>query len=352
MIIGAGIFALPYTVVKAGLFWSYIHFIATAALVTITHIIYGDVFLTHGDHLRLPGFVRKYFGMKAYFVVLLSRLSSYFGYLLIYGVLGGIFLHNIVPVASPWVLSILFFVGLAPLLLLRTRDISVANLVLTVPLILFSIILFIRGSQSHVSFAVEARPEYWFLPYGVFLFAFSGASVIPEVVDIVGRKRRDLFRIAVILSTLIVSLVYILFTAGILRIAGLDVPSDAISVLRSSEFRMLFLFASWFGIFALVTSHLSLGLELRYTLEYDLKISRFVAWSLIALVPLFLFLGGIDQFVFIISFIGAIGVGIEGVAIASLGYRAGHARAWLACLLIFALTLGAFIELAKTFHLV
>src|SRR3989344_5105184 len=85
MIVGAGMFALPYAVSRAGLWWGAFHFILAAVLVTCIHLLYGKVLFHNHLRHRLPGYVREYVGENAYWVTLISRFFAYFGYLLAYG---------------------------------------------------------------------------------------------------------------------------------------------------------------------------------------------------------------------------------------------------------------------------
>src|SRR3989344_834051 len=73
MIVGAGMFALPYVVMRAGLFWGTFHFVLAAVLVTAGHLLYGAVCYRIDERHRLPGFVRKYLGGPWYIVALASR---------------------------------------------------------------------------------------------------------------------------------------------------------------------------------------------------------------------------------------------------------------------------------------
>ena len=142
MIIGAGIFALPYTVAKAGFFSSFFYFCFAAVVATLTHMWYARIYLLHSQNLRLPGHMRQHFGEKAYIISLCFRIMSYVGFLVAYGILAGFFLEHIIQGVSPWLLTMIYFLCSAPFLLFGLQDISRINLFLILPLIIFPFILF------------------------------------------------------------------------------------------------------------------------------------------------------------------------------------------------------------------
>lgn len=351
MIIGAGMFALPYVVIRSGVLWTAIHFTFAAFLITSVHLLYGQILYHNHERHRLPGYAREHLGHGWYSIALVSRLFSYYGYLLAYGVLGGIFLAELVPSVSPQFFGVLFFIVLAPLLLLGVRGIGTIDLFLAIPLVAFVVLLFLFLAPSfnfdHVT--LLPRGGDWLLPYGVFLFAFSGASAIPEVVDLIGSRGRRAFGHVVIASTVIAALVYILFVTSIVGIVGNAVEEHALSSLKASAPYPLFVIGILIGLLAIATSYIALGVELRFTFEYDLFEKKIVAWFFTASVPLALYLLGVTDFVLILSIIGAVGVGLEGMLIALLARKLIHASRTYTYLLIAFFSLGAVLE---CFHVV
>src|SRR3989338_2520167 len=108
MIFGAGIFALPYSISKAGLFWGLIHFIAAFFIILELHLLYANiVFYLPGKH-RFTGYVEILLGKKAKAIAFLSTLFSYYGTLLVYIILGGFFIFNIFPFLPSFYWSLIF----------------------------------------------------------------------------------------------------------------------------------------------------------------------------------------------------------------------------------------------------
>ncbi|MEK7642873.1 MAG: aromatic amino acid transport family protein [Patescibacteria group bacterium] len=345
MIVGAGMFAMPYAVAQAGIPWSLFHFVLAAIIVTVVHLLYGKIILAHGarDEHRLPGYMQEYFGFTGYAVTFTARLFSYFGYLLAYGVLGGLFLRHFFPNQNLVFLSGIFFIGAGLLTALNLRRAGGVNFWLTVFLIFFILLLsgMLLPQFEVLPATVWQGSGDWFLPYGIFLFAFSGASVVPEVIDMIGRREQRRFRSITLVTTIIVGFLYALFIAAILGIGGEAVPQDALSIL----YGRLLVIGSLIGFLAIVTSYLTLGLELRFTFEYDFGSRPITAWLLVAMVPPALFFVGINDFVEIISIVGALGIGIEGISIALLARRVLSTRLAVVLGLSTLLLVGALLEI-------
>ena len=354
MIIGAGMFALPYAVAHVGIFWSLFHFALAAVLVTIFHLLYGRVLYHNHTNHRLPGYVRRYNGEAAYWVALSSRLFSYFGYLLAYGVLSGIFLSNIIPDITPAGMSILFFLAAAPLIAANLPQAGSINLFLTIPLVLFVVAIFIIVSPGIYAknFSLPVADLPWFFPYGIFLFAFSGASIIPEIVEIFRVRDKKFFERSIVAGTIIVAIVYALFIVAVIGSVGAGVSQDALVSLRDVMGERLFMLGSLIGLLAIITSYIPLGFELRMTLEYDFGAHARAAWAMVASTPLILYLLGVNDFIMILGIVGALGVGIEGMFITMLAHKTLKTSVWLVAALFTMLALGALFEITHATGLV
>src|SRR3989344_8556474 len=77
MIIGSGMFALPYAVVVSGLWWALISALVAFVAVLAIHLAYGEVVSNSTEAHRLPGFVRKYFGPFAGNVSSVAQIISF-----------------------------------------------------------------------------------------------------------------------------------------------------------------------------------------------------------------------------------------------------------------------------------
>jgi tyrosine-specific transport protein len=319
VIVGAGMFALPYAVTRAGIFWSVTHLIITFSIITVIHVLYGTVVqATPGKH-RLPGYARIYLGAWAGRLSLLSAFGGFYGALLVYGILGGTFLSRIIPYSLgsvQW--TLLFFAAGAVILLCNLRRIGEINFLLTLLLIAFVGILVVLALPHSTSVSLSASDNAaWFLPYGLFLFAFAGASAIPDAGDMFrnGEKDKKLFRRVLILSTIIPLLIYIVFIGTVLGVSGVDTTPEAILGLERVLGARAVMVGSFVGFLAVFTSFLALSLDLKNIYRYDLQWQPLLAWVAVISIPVVLFLAGITDFVRVIGFVGAGAIGFDGVII-------------------------------------
>lgn len=350
MIVGAGMFALPYAVWRAGMWWGLFHFMLAGFLVTTIHLLYGRILFRNHMRHRLPGYVRAYMGEGAYEITLWFRLFAYFGYLLAYGVLGGLFLEHFFSGVDSPVLVYAFLCALAPLIGLELAGAGAINFMLSIPLgiCVFVLAFFLLQHATFEPAHLTGESGNWFLPYGIFLFAFSGASVIPDVADLFKKNEERAFRKTVILSSVVVACLYALFIVAVLGAAHGVVSEDGLSPILAAGGEKLFLLASCIGLLAVVTSYIALGLELRLTLQYDLKFGWWSAWLVTAATPMMLYMVGVQNLVLILGLTGAVGVGVEGIAIVLLGRRVLATSRAYTVLLASVFVVGAAFEIAKT----
>jgi len=89
MIIGAGMFGIPFVFVRAGFLTGAIELVLLAIVAAFVHRAYADVVLLTPARHRLPGYVSLYLGRGTGAVSVASALVGLSGTLLAYLVLGG-----------------------------------------------------------------------------------------------------------------------------------------------------------------------------------------------------------------------------------------------------------------------
>jgi len=155
-----------------------------------------------------------------------------------------------------------------------------------------------------------------FLPYGAVLFALWGASSIPEVEEMLGRKRKKKYLPALILvSSFVAPVIYLIFIVAVVGFTGIYTTESAIAGFGHIFGPKLLSLVYIFGLVVTFTSFVIVGLTLKKILNYDLKISKTKAWLITAGLPLVLLFCGLNNFLAIISFIGGVTLGIEGIVI-------------------------------------
>lgn len=320
MIFGAGAFAIPYSITQSGVYWGTLLFGIIIFLVIFLHFRFAEVTsATEGFH-RFTGYVRIWLGKKAEYAAALTTFFGYYGTLLVYGLMGGIFLSNILPFFSQFWWSIIFWLAADALILLNSEKIGKIDFYLTI--FLFGFIIFIGWlSAPHIrieNFSLNPSGSR-FLPYGILLFALSGFAVIPEVHDIFRKASQNSyikhFKNVILISILLCAFFYILFTAAIVGVSGDLTSKDAISGLGAFLGNKAIIIGSLIGLVAVLTSYISLGLNLKGIFHYDYGFSPFKSWISVGAIPIILFLLGATNFISAINIVGSIGLGLTGIFI-------------------------------------
>ena len=318
-IIGVGFFALPYVTLKVG-FWVILgYFLALGALVILIHLFFGELALKTPDFKRLPGFAKIYLGNWGQIAAYVSTILGIFGALLAYLIVGGEFFTELLsPIfgGNSLIYTLFYFVIGASLIFFGIKAIAKVEFW---GLVLFFIILFaifFRGESFITIGNLFPFPDfsYVFLPYGIILFSLWGATLIPEIEEMLGERKKLILKIIPI-AILIPIIVYLFFIYLILGITGPQTTESALTGLRDILGNGIASLALCFGLLATFTSFIALGLTLKNVFQYDLKMKKNLAWLITCLIPLALFLIGIKNFIPVISFVGGIMLGIEGILI-------------------------------------
>jgi len=312
--VGVGVFGIPFAFAKAG-FWIGFLFLIGIGLVTLfINFIYGEIILrTHQSH-QMVGYTQFYLGNLWKRVIFFSFLLTTYAALLAYIIIAGEFLPNVLSSVfylSSSNFSLWFFVVASLLVLFGIRTVAWAELILSA--LFFVVIALIFGfgifdinfsNYSAVNF------EFWFFPYGVLLFAFGGLPAIPIQRQILNDREGD-FKKAIITAMVFVGVLYLVFGFTVLGISGEATSPDAISgLIESLGGRIVFL-GSLFGVLAVSTSYIMLGTALLQIFTLDYGLNRKLSWLLVVFPPFALFLGGLRNFIDVISLAGAVGIGLE-----------------------------------------
>jgi tyrosine-specific transport protein len=318
-IIGAGLFALPYITLKLG-FWVILgYFLILGGFITLIHLFFGELALKTPDFKRLPGFAKLYLGRKGQITAYISTILSIFGALLAYLILGGEFLTELLePVLGGNTLfyTVFYFIVAAAVIFHGIKAVAKVEFW---GLILFFVILFaifFRGESLITTDNLFASPDWslLFLPYGVILFSLWGATLIPEIEEMLGEKRKVILKIIPI-AILIPALVYLFFIYLILGITGDQTTESALTGLRDVLGNGIVSLALVFGLLTTFTSFITLGLTLKKVFWYDLKFKRILSWAITCFLPLFLYLAGVKSFIAVIGVVGGIMLAVDGILI-------------------------------------
>ena len=321
-IIGAGLFSLPYIASQVGILVILGYFFILGGIVIILHLLFAEVALETPDFLRLPGYARIYLGKWGEKIAIFSVIFGFWGTILVYLIIGGQFLSKLLsPLmgGSTNLYTLLYFIFGATLIFFGIKTIAKVELIGLVLFFIVLAVIFFQGSHylkiENLSLFGGWQRSLLFLPFGPILFSLWGASLIPEIEEMLGGKKRVLKKIVPI-AIFIPMIAYLIFIFLILGICGEKVSREAVSGLQGFLGNSIIYYSLLlFGILDTFTSFIALGLTLKKVFWYDLKIPKNLSWVLTCSIPLSLFLIGFHDFIKIIGLVGGVMIGIEGILI-------------------------------------
>jgi len=324
-IIGAGVFTLPYVAVHSGLATTLIWLIIVSFIITYLHLAFGEIVLRTKKDFRLPGYVGHYLNSSAKRFILLITFFTFSFSLLIYLLLGSQFLRVIFN--SIWVnfsfpqgfLVIFLWLLLSSAILSKSKRLSKINFYLSFALLFLFFIIAIFAlphfKAENINLFNFTNHWGWLIPYGVVFFALNGMVAIPEaakVLEIKGEKKEKLKKV-IIIGTLIPAFCYLVFILAVAGASGSFTSIEAIQGLRGILGNTIILLGAMLGFLAVSTSYLIFASYIKNSFINDFKWSRFISYFLVVVGPLLLYFLRLENLVKLISFIGGMLGGLEGI---------------------------------------
>ncbi|MDO8583959.1 MAG: aromatic amino acid transport family protein, partial [bacterium] len=312
-IIGAGLFGLPALFAGVGFWPGTMMFWFVACIVLLTHLYYAEIILHFKKRMRLVGYADTVLGTWGRVVMGISYPLQTIGVNLIYIILGGAFLAALLKgmgIGGPlWGWQLVFWgVGV----LVVTLGLSFLAKVESVAtwLLIGSIVVCIvlAAGRWEMMLLPAAHWDRLFIPFGIFLFSLSGINVIPELVEVTGRKPDDTRR-AIVFGTLGAALLSWFFGIGLYLASGGQIghePTDLLLILPPVW--------SWLiplvGLLAIITSYVTTADDLKETFRLDFHLPEWLAVVFAMGLPLALF-GLQRDFFTTIDFVGTIFGGLN-----------------------------------------
>lgn len=357
MIIGVGMFGIPFSFFKAGFWLGTFELVILSGVMMLVHLLYARIIIATSSPHRLPGYALTYLGGYAEVLAVLASFFGITGSLLAYILVGSIFLHNIFQSfwmgSSEMLWAIAITLSSALITLFTLKKEALLDSILSAALMGFlGYIIFLLFPQvSYENFSGINLSEA-FLPYGVLLFALAGGTAIPNVVTILEGDSKKI-KLAVLVGTLIPAIVYFLFAFAVVGSVGSGVSEEAIDSLKNIMSENLILVLSLIGFLAVYDSYIILNSNAQALLKLDFRFPQKVAWLSATLLPFALYWLGLQNFILIIGASGAIAGGIEVGLIIAIHNRIrrnqGQTPGWFSYFwrtaVIFMVTIGVGYEL-------
>ena len=315
MIIGVGMFGIPFSFSVSGFWLGAAELVVLAAIVTVIHRLYGEIVLATPTLHRVPGYVRDYLGENAARIAKFSTIFGSLGALLAYLLVGSLFLQNIFWLILPGMSEFGWIIILAAAAAFITkyplRKEALVNAILTVFLIGFIIFLVIWLAPKLDTGRLSGfHGREIFAPYGILLFALSGLVVIPDMITRLGRSSTRA-RSAILWGSLLPAFLYLIFAAAVIGVSNGAVSPDAIEGLRAVAGERVVGLGSIIGFLAVFTSLVALGTSFQNLLRLDFGMKRGNAWLLTSIAPFAGYLFGFSNFIAVIGTVGALAGGID-----------------------------------------
>lgn len=322
-IIGAGIFGIPYVVVRAGFWTGMLVMVCLGAATLLVHLLAGEVSLRSNKCHQLVGYAEKYLGKKGKYLMAASMVIGVYGAMIAYTI-GVSESLSILFGGSQAFWAVVFYAAMGWLLHGGIKMLEESEMWMEgVKFIAFFIILALLFFSPHFSSGkfIGFSWQALLVPYGVILFAYMGTAAIPEVREAMN-KCRLLTKRAIIIGTIIPMLVYFLFTLAVIGVTGGSTTELATIGLAPFISNFGFMLLQVFAVLAMASSFVALGYALKESYCMDFKLPHGEAWLLTLVIPVALMLIGITSFIEALQVTGAFAGGIAGIVIVLM-----HAKA-------------------------
>lgn len=312
-VIGVGIFGVPFVFAKAGFLTGLLFLIGLTVLVLAINLAYGEVILRTDQPHQLVGYASLYLGDFAKKITFFAFVLGIYSALLAYMVVAGEFLTNLVSIKfylSPGLLGIFFF--MAGALVVARGFKTVAKVDFWAALFYLAAVLGIGlWGIPHLNFSNFDlwQKAFWFLPYGVILFALTGMSSIALQREILEDKE-FLLKKAIAWGTILPAAIYLFLAFVVVGISGQATSTEGIAGLIPFLGQKIIILGSVFGLLAIFTSFINLGRILQESFSFDWGLPKFWAWFFALFPPFLIFLSGVRDFINIIGLAGSLSIGL------------------------------------------
>jgi tyrosine-specific transport protein len=320
-VIGGGIFAVPYVISKAGIAGVIIFFPLLIFVQYLLHKIYAEIVLSTKQMHRLPGYVGTYCNGKAKKTVLAISIIGKHGTLLIYTILGGIFLYGIFnPLlgGSVFLYTVVLFLLESLIVLVGLKMIAKAETVFTsLIVVVIMIILYKSWGSLEVANYHLFDPACILFPYGPVFLAVGGQAAIPEVCRLLKNEKKKI-KSAIAWGTILPGIITAVFALIVVGITGGNTTPDALVGLKRYFSNGVITSTLFLGLLTVTTSFIIISQSLREVYWWDMGMDKRWAWALACGVPFLLYVSGLRDLTAVVGLTGSIVGGIFGIVLIAL----------------------------------
>ena len=323
--VGAGVFGLPYVTSKAGFIPALILLVILGVIMILLGLMYGEVTLRTNDKGRLVGYCEKYIGKNGKSAATLITLFALYANVLAYIIIGGVFLNALFSSyfgGNEFIYGLIMFAFISAGIYINLKLVSVIELLMVVFILITMFGIFAKGAVFvDMNNLLSYDASQFFLPFGVILFSLSFISAVPALEHIM-KKRQGKIKSAIVASGIAIIIIYALFMAMVVGITGAETSEETFSGLSKFMGNGVVVLGLIFGLFAVATSYLMIGINLKEIFWYDFHLSKNKSWALACSVPVIIFILGLRDFITVINFTGGVAGGLIGILIIIVFYKA------------------------------
>jgi hypothetical protein len=250
--------------------------------------------------------------------------------LVIYLILSASFINLVVPgIFNSYGVMVFWLLG-SLAVFLKINRLALSEFIITLSIVAIILIIFIFGLgnlNQIISRLAVFNLSYLFIPYGAVLFSLNGRVAITQIVNYFQKNNLSPLEAKkpIVLGTLIPAFVYLLFVIAISALSK-DVSQDAVSgLINGLPFWVLKLLGV-LGIISIWSTYIVIGRDVENSLEYDFRFPKLLAGLAVIFLPLMFYLAGFKNFLNLVSFVGGVFLGLEGILIVLIWRRAAKKR--------------------------
>lgn len=323
-VIGVGLFGLPYVAMKSGFIIVILFFIVIGMVLFILQLMYAEICLqTKNREHQLPGHTELFLGKKYKKYASLAFITSTWGALLAYIIIGGNFLFQLF---SPWfsgsllLYQMLFYLLGAFLVYKGLKSVAKTEFfMLFLFLVIIVLLTLLSIPKIKTVNLVTFDINNIFFPYGVVIFSLWGLNIIPTLKEYLKGNTKYL-KYILNLGLFLCSITYLIFTLTVLGVTGTHTTPDALTGLATVLSPRILVLGYAFGVLTTFTSFIALGIALKSSFQQDFHLTKELSWFFALFVPLVLFAFGMTNFIAVISISGAVMLALQGIIIGAI-YR-------------------------------
>jgi len=326
LIVGAGVFSLPYIFVRAGTVYGLLCLILFVLVMATTHSRYAEIIDKDGKDKRFIGYAEKHLGSRGRIAGLIFVVGGITFALAVYLSLAPSFFSLIFPSSMGMIAALLFWAIGSVMVFFGVKKAASAGTMLFIAMAAIILVLggfsLIGGKTPDISSMSLFDPLNLILPFGPILFSLSGRSALSFIRDSYDDKDYSLkiFKKAIWIGTAVPAVLYIFFIYATISLSSSGVTPDAISGLAGVPFGILAT-VGVLGLLATLTSYIFLGMEYVGILTKDVKVPYLPACLILGVAPLAIYFFGTSDFIRLVGVTGGVFLAAESIMVVIMGQR-------------------------------